>query len=544
MSGVALEAAGASDVSAIYRWLAASRRGPSLGQRASAVYTGVVVAGILGVLVYGTASTALAAVISAGSVARWGPSLMIVALLAAGFWGAVQGPVVFSPADLSFLFGAPLPRAALVGRPLRRAFFFGAVFGVLVAGVLVVGLTGDRREVAAARMVGLAVGIGLAGVIGVALAWLVSISARVERALRFAAWPVVVVAGALGVGAALGGRTGRSVALWSGPWGWAVQPGAGVGPGSRGWLFGLVAVGVVAVLMVGVAWRRRGAGETERFERRAEGRAHLQASLMAFDARSSRRNLASVAGSAGRRLAELRWLRSWLSGLRRFGGRGAVERAVFWRCAVNSAQGLSRVVVAIALAAGGAAFVLLDVRRAAGVVVGAGLVYLAAGWLLEPMRIELDAPGRSSVFLGARPGRALLAHTVFPACVVALSVAVCAVALALAGRLGSGDLTAALVLVVTAPAVTCCAGLSARRGGRLPNEVLILAVTSDPSGGGLVLLAWLLIWPAVAAAIVFVPVHAIRLASPVAGTVVSVAVGVLAAVVAALVSSRDPREAG
>ncbi len=130
------------DVSAIYRWLAASRRSPSLGQRASAVYTGVVVAGILGVLVYGTASSALAAVISAGSVARWGPSLMMVALLAAGFWGAVQGPVVFSAADLAVLLGAPLPRAALVARPLRRAFLFGAVVGVIVAGVLIVGLTG------------------------------------------------------------------------------------------------------------------------------------------------------------------------------------------------------------------------------------------------------------------------------------------------------------------------------------------------------------------------------------------------------------------
>ncbi len=543
----------ARDVSAIYRWMAAARRGPSVGQRVSAIYTGLVVAGILGVLLYGTASTALAQVVSAGSVARWGPSLMMLAFLGAGFWGAVQGPVVFSPADVAVLLGAPLPRARLVTRPLRRAFVLGALVGLLVAGVLVVGLTGDRRHVVAARMIGLGVGLGLAGVIGVAVAWLVSISARVERGLQLVSWPVVLVAGGLGVGAAAGARTGRLVALWSGPWGWTVQAGAGKGPGSSsGWIAALAAVAVVAALLVGVVWSRRAGGETERFARRAEGRAHLEASLMAFDARTSRRNLASVAGTAagsatgsaaGGRGTDVSWLRSWLSAVRsaRLGGRGAVELAVLWRCVVNAAHSRSKLVLGGALAAGGAAFVLLDVRRAAGVVAGAVLIYCAAACLLEPMRIELDAPGRSSVFLGARPGRALLAHALFPALVVAGSVALCAGVLAVFGLLGGGDLTAALVLVVTAPAVTCCAGMSARRGGRLPTDVLITAVTSDPSGGGLVLLGWLLIWPAVAAATVFVPVRAIHAASPVAGTLASVAVGLVAVGVSAAALSRDPR---
>ena len=142
------------DVSAIQRWLAAAHRSPSLRQRLSTIYTAVVVLAIGGVVVYGTASSALAQVVSADAVARWGPSLMLLALLGAAHWGTVQGPVVFSMADVAHLLGAPLPRAPLVARPLRRAFAFGFSGGVLVAVVLLVGLTGDHRHVAVARMVG------------------------------------------------------------------------------------------------------------------------------------------------------------------------------------------------------------------------------------------------------------------------------------------------------------------------------------------------------------------------------------------------------
>ena len=508
------------------------------------IYSAVVALAILGVLLYGTASSALAQVVGAGAVARWGPSLMMLAFLAAGYWGAVQGPVVFSPADVAVLLGAPLPRSELVARPLRRSLVLGGLAGALAAGVLIVGLTGAGRHADAVRMLGLGIALGLAGVICVAFAWLVSSRAGVERALRVWSWPVAALAGALAIGAASGGRVGRAVALWSGPWGWAVQPGAGLGAGHRGWIGGVGAVAVFAALSVAVAWRRRGDGATERFAQRAEGRAHLQASMMALDARTSRRSLAEVAsgGAAGAALAGSGARR--LSGLavRRPRSRRGAELAVLWRGVVSAAGRPQRVGLACGLAAGGAALVLIDVKRPVGVIVGALLIYGAAAWLLEPMRIELDVPSRTSVFLGARPGRVLLAHTVFPSFVIGGSLAVCAVALALAGQLGGGDLTAAIVLVVTAPAVTCCAAMSARRGGRLPEDVLIAAVTSDPSGGGVVLTAWLALWPAVAAAIVFVPVRAIHMRSAALGVLVSAAFGVAAAVVAGIAVSRDPRD--
>ncbi|MGN6867799.1 MAG: ATP-binding cassette domain-containing protein [Solirubrobacteraceae bacterium] len=127
-----------------------------------------------------------------------------------------------------------------------------------------------------------------------------------------------------------------------------------------------------------------------------------------------------------------------------------------------------------------------------------------------------------------------------PALVVFGSVAVCAVVLAPTGQLAGDELPAALALVCGAPAVVGCAGMSARRGGRLPPEVLVSAVTSDPSGGGLTLLGWLLFWPAVASAIVYVPVRAITVGSLAGHAVVSAGIGLVAVVVMASLQLREP----
>lgn len=533
------------DVVEIQRWLDRARRSRTLAQRAQTVYTAIVVGAIFGVLLYGTASSALADVIDTTSVGRWGPSLMLVAFLAAGTWGAVQGPVVLSAADVAHLLSAPLSRAALVARPLRRALMIGAGVGVLVAGIVLVGLTGHGRDVPVARAFGVVAGVGLAGVICVALGWVVSISARAERWLRLVRWPALAVAGGLVLWAALGGRTGRTVAQWSGPWGWTASPGAG--GSDAGWIVRLVCALVATVLLVAVVWARRGMGETERFARRAEGRAHLQASLMDFNVRTGRRDLADVSSAAvgrgrGWGLRVSRWLRGRLAriGARRLGGRGVDSLAVVWRDVATATRFPARVLVSVGLAAGGAVLVLLDVARPVAVVAGAVILYVAGAWLLEPMRIEIDAPSRPPVFLGVRPGRALLAHTALPALVVFCTVAVCAVVLALAGQLAGDELPVALGLISAAPAVVGCAGMSARRGGRLPQEVLVSAVTSDPSGGGLVLLGWVLFWPAMAAAIVYVPVRAITGASPAGHAVVAVGIGIVASVVLGSLQGRDP----
>ena len=104
-------------------------------------------------------------------------------------------------------------------------------------------------------MVGVAGGLGLLGVVAVALAWMVSSSGRAELALRRVTWPVAVSPVALAIVAGVGGSVGRTVALWSGPWGWAVQAGAGVSSGQ--WLFALAGLVFFAFAVVALAWRRR-----------------------------------------------------------------------------------------------------------------------------------------------------------------------------------------------------------------------------------------------------------------------------------------------
>lgn len=493
-------------VAAVRRFQAAARRGPGTRQRVEGIYVAVLVTLIGGTFVYNAAHSALAQVISPIEVARWGSSLAMLALLAAAYWGTVQGPVVFSVADLGHLVaGSPLPRRSLVASPLVRALAGAAVAGAMAAGIVVVGLTGDGHTVTASRAADLVAGVALLAILGALMAFAVASDRRCERALRLLTGPAALAAAALALAGVLAGRTGRQIDLWSGPWGWALQGAAG----SRT-AFYVAATAGLAVLVAAAAaitWRCRGSGETERYLRRSQGHARLQASLTDLNARTARRDLAAVAGRArSRRGFELRGLRDRLARPRSDPAiaRGGVL-AVVWRNLLAAAQRPALLIEVLVAGAAGAALALLDAGRVLGVVAGAVLIYLAATRLLEPLRIEHDAPGRSRLFLAARPGRAYVAHAVVPAVLVVIVLAVTAAVLSLSGALAGYGAAAPVDLIVAGPAVVGCAAMSARRGGRLSQEMLMTAMGSDPSGGGLFLLGWLVMWPAVAAALVALP---------------------------------------
>jgi hypothetical protein len=291
------------------------------------------------------------------------------------------------------------------------------------------------------------------------------------------------------------------------------------------------------VVAIALVWRRRGSGEAERYLRRSQGHARLQASLMDLNARTARRDLAEVAGRSRRRHAgQLRSLRHRFARLRAGSGsaRGAVA-AVLWRNALVAVEGPMVLLQAVVVGMAGTALALLDAGRVLGVAAGGVVLYVAATRLLEPLRIENDAPGRSRVFLAARPGLAYLAHAIGPALLLPAVAAVTSVGLALGGALSGHSAAAAVDLVLAAPGVVGCAAMSARRGGRLPQEVLMAAISSDPSGGGIVLLGWLLIWPAAAAALVVLPLGGSAHSVSAAWAVAEVA----AAVVLARVLARD-----
>jgi hypothetical protein len=65
---------------------------------------------------------------------------------------------------------------------------------------------------------------------------------------------------------------------------------------------------------------------------------------------------------------------------------------------------------------------------------------------------------------------------------------------------------AALLALAVTPMLCLCAGMSARREGRLPPSVLVTAVAADPSGGASFLSAWLALWPTTAATLGAVPI--------------------------------------
>src|SRR6185312_9038684 len=364
--------------------------------------------------------------------------------------------------DLGHLVaGSPLPRRSLVASPLVRALAGAAVAGAMAAGIVVVGLTGDGHAVTASRAADLVAGVALLAILGALMAFAVANDRRCERALRLLTGPAALAAAALALAGVLAGRTGRQIDLWSGPWGWALQGAAG----SRT-AFYVAATGGLAVLVAVAAaftWRRRGSGETERYLRRSQGHARLQASLMDLNARTARRDLAAVAGRArSRRAFELRGLRDRLARPRSDPAiaRGGVL-AVVWRNLLAAAQRPALLIQVLVAGAAGAALALLDAGRVLGVVAGAVLIYLAATRLLEPLRIEHDAPGRSRLFLAARPGRAYLAHAVVPAVLVVIVIAVTAAVLSLSGALAGYGAAAPVDLIVAGPAVVGCAAMSA-----------------------------------------------------------------------------------
>ena len=494
--------AGAERLDEVRDWWHEHRPGPSIGQRLDLLYTVVISIAILGTLAYGTASSALAQVLSPAWMEQFAPSIALVALLLTARWGAYQGPVVFSVADVAHLLGAPLPRRGLAIRRLAVGLASGALVGAVVAALALVGLGGEGRGVAGARIAGLGAGLAELGVLAVAAAWTVERSARWDRLSGRMIWPVAAAAVALAF-AAGAGAVGRAVAAWSGPWGWAIQPATGASTGV--WLAALALLTAVTATAAVAALRDCGDCPAERHLRRAEARASAVAALTSWDARSARRAFeAATPGRAVRGGGNARAVRALAVAAGRPGR--ASTAAIVWRNAVSARRAPGRVVEAAVLAGAGTALALTNADRTVTVLAAMLLVYFGAARLLAPLRSELDVPGRARILLRPRLGAVLVAHTVVPVLIAVAAVALAAAGVALAGGLQAHGGGAALAAVLVAPAVVVCAAMSARRGGRLPDTVFASAVAFDPSGGGIGVLVWLAAWPAAAAAAGAVPV--------------------------------------
>jgi hypothetical protein len=324
-----------------------------------------------------------------------------------------------------------------------------------VAGLVVVGVAGHHRGVDPVHAAGFVVALAILGLLGVAGAALVAGSERVDRATRRAAWPAVAAAAVL-VALADSSAAGRHVALWSGPWGWAVQPLAGA---AAAWPVAVVLLIALTAAITTLAVRRRGATPTERHLVRAEARGGAVAALYSMNAHYVRRSLTAVSSGpvTARRAHRLRPPRS-------------PRLAVAWRDAIAALAVRQRLGEALALAAGGTAVCLVNAAHPVAVGAGALAIYAGASRLLEPLRAEIDQPWRVRVLLRAPIGRVLVQHTLVPLVVVVTGALLAVAGCTAAGALPDDGAAAALLALLATPSITLCAALSSRRGGSSPAE--------------------------------------------------------------------------
>ncbi len=486
---------------------------PSLLRRLEPAYYVFITLAIGGPFVYGTASQGLAEVATPRAISTWGPSIALVALLALMRWGAVQGPVIFSVADVSQLLGAPLRRAELVLGRLLRGMAAAAAGGAVAGALVVVGFAGHGRGVEAGRAADLIVSAALLGLLGMAGASLVQGSARWDRATRLARWPVVAAAAGLVV-LASGSPTGRDIALWSGPWGWTVAPLAGRS---------VLATVLLAALTGGalaLALSRRGAAATERHLVRAEAREGAVAAIYSMNARYVGRSFSGVGARAGTTTG--RTLRTPRT----------PRLAIAWRDAVAALNAPQRLGEALVLSALGCAVCLVNASHPAAVAGGALVVYLGASRLLEPLRAETDKPSRIRVLLRKSPGTVMAEHAIVPGIVVLAGALLAVAGCAVAGELPSHGATAALLAVVATPAITLCAALSGRRGGQIPQSVMNVTYGDTTGMSSFILVAWVIAFPVLAVALDAIPVS---LAAEHGTQVLFVCLALLASVSAVLV---------
>ena len=166
-----------------------------------------------------------------------------------------------------------------------------------------------------------------------------------------------------------------------------------------------------------------------------------------------------------------------------------------WRGSLGLIRSPLRLGWGILLSGAGALFIAVGHGHRGTVWGGALILYLAAGALLEPLRLEVDSPAASHLLLPWPYGRVLWLHCLLPTTIMALTGIVTVSAGWAAGYVSLGALVAFLVTVIPVTLmVVLGAALSARRGGRVP--VNLVPMTAGDSTGLSVLgiVAWIFAW--------------------------------------------------
>lgn len=516
----------------VRRFLRTHREGrprPSLYQ----VYSTVVVAAIVGVLSEHVVTGAVGRGLSPARVDQLVPAVLLLVVLAALRFGMWQGPVSFTVPDVGMVLTAPVALGVLTRPKLDQSLALGAVTGVVAGGVVLLLVAGGPAGLGLWRSLATVVAWGCLALACVCGAWVTERSRRACALVRRASPALALTAVALAAIAATGSLAG-SVAIWSGPWGWAAAALSGV----AGWPFAVAGTAVLA--LAAVLWARRHADSValEEFMTRAETRAGLTAAAYVLDYRGAaltHRGAVGAGASTSRgRLAPRP---------RRIRRPRRARWAVLWRDELSLAREPFRLVWSALLGGGGIVLVLANPGNVPAAVAAAVGLYFAAGRLAEPLRVDVDQPDRSELVLARPFGEMLLEHCVLP--VVALSAigAVAIAAAVLAGIAGAG----ALLLIPTVLAPICavavlCGALSARRGGRIDPTLLTTLMSADPMTPGgsitfvLALAPWLILDVVATGGAMLILGTAVRRHHPLLGAGAA-ALAIAAAAVAALVGT-------
>jgi hypothetical protein len=180
--------------------------------------------------------------------------------------------------------------------------------------------------------------------------------------------------------------------------------------------------------------------------------------------------------------------------------------AIPWRDALAMLRAPGRLGWAAALAAGAVLAVAAAPSRRGLVTLAVLAGYLAAGRLVESIRVETDQPD-AHYQLSWRYGNLMLLHCLLPAAVLATLGILLVVAAWLAGLLPTAALGLALAGGPAAAAVLVLAAAIAGRRGRVPVELLLLGDV-----GGIALLLWIMTGPLLAATLLGIPIALLRAA--------------------------------
>ncbi|MFZ0493557.1 MAG: DUF6297 family protein [Acidimicrobiia bacterium] len=410
----------------------------------------------------------------------WLPVLLLGATWAVLRYGTWQGPVLFTTPELQWEVASPLNRRRLALMKLRRASIIAIGVGVVTGGLVGIGSAAMVRHDALGMTIAAVSGLTSLALLATALSWHVERSPSVGRVVDVATPVVLLLVALLAVAVARGQST---VALWSGPWGWAGAPVLAAGGRSvPGWVVLATLLGVAAVVALISAIGTVDRISYEELWQRSEARSSASAALFFGDVRAAK-GIARRGRARGRfRGRELRMTRvatPWL--------------AIVTRDTLTLRRNVGLVVVAASfIAAAMVAGVAATGRPILVAGVFAGL-YAAASRLLETIRLENDRPNAHRM-LPWTWGTILVLHCIVPTATLTVLIWIGLGVLGIGGFVAQ---TATWALILVAPfiagAVVLPAAISASRRS-FPIETLI----SGAELGALSLVPWLLTGPTLA----------------------------------------------